>query len=139
LLAVPIIGFAAFGMLGTSFITLVDTYQIREITGGPSSNIQLDFAAEAIRAAAERNGLECKECARPTERGRYEGRGLTMSYEIKSPKSIAFSISGVPTGLFFGGNVQQKMNSLQNDLKAQFGSRFTNLEFVEPIAQQRWR
>ena len=95
------------------------------------------YLSLGLSLVAEKHGLQCVNCASPTERGAFQGNGLTLNYQSTGPQTIVFSISGVPTGLFFGGNVQAKMDALRNELKAEFGKRFMDLEFVEPLPRKR--
>lgn len=136
--AVPAIGITAVAILGTSSIPLVDTYSFQPQT--TESNMQPGVAADVIRAVAEKNRLKCLECDRLAQRGLYQGHGITMRYEVRPPQAIAFSISGEPTGLpiiFFSTDPNKKMDKLRDDLRAEFGRRFGNVQFVETLPNRR--
>lgn len=137
-IAVPAIGITAVAILGTSSIPLVDTYSFQPQT--TESHMQSGLAADVVRVVAEKNRLKCLECDRLAQRGLYQGHGITMSYEVRPPQTIAFSISGEPTGLpiiFFSTDPNKKMDKLRDDLRAEFGRRFGHVQFVETLPNRR--
>ena len=132
-LAMPILALSFLAVLGTSVIPYSDRYSIRR----PDGYEPLDAAAAAsiIADVARKHGLNCVDCDRMTERAEYRGGSMTMSYRISEQRVISFTIEDYP-GLLFD-RAWARMQRLRQDLQAELGTRFHNMEFVLPLPERK--
>jgi hypothetical protein len=104
-------------VLGTSVASYRESYIIRKTDGLE----QLDrmLVARLIADVAKKNDLECVRCDRVAEVAEYHGHSISMRYQIRDQRSIAFSIMALPPrSLFSNTNSRERMQALARDLRA---------------------
>jgi len=134
---IPVVAITALAVMGTSIIPTREAYTIR-----PSSAevaLQREKVAEAIAEVMQKHGLECQDCARPSESAKYSARGLTLSYAFQGSSAVSFEMEAWPNALFIGTTGSEKASALRSALKAMLAERFTGLEYVEPLKSHRDR
>jgi hypothetical protein len=135
ILAVPVFAVSFLAMMGTTVLPYTDRYSIRRPEAGDAFDSAL--AASIIAEVAKKHGLECFACGAVAERAEYRGRSMTLSYEIRERKIIAFTIEDYPD--FFFNRATARMDKLRNDLQAELGMRLPSMEFVMPLPANRRR
>jgi hypothetical protein len=130
-LFVPLVATTAFAVMGTSAAPTRETYSIRSSSAGTA--LQREAVAEAIAELMQQQGLECRDCAKPSESAKYSGRDIALSYTFDGPDAIHFQIEAWTTALFFGASGSEKAAALRSAVKSMLARRFTDLEYVEPL------
>jgi len=131
LLVIPAVAMTLVALLGTSVIPTRQDYIVRKTS--TTDELRREEVADAIKSVAAKHGVDCRECARPSEAATLSGNGITLTYSFLSKSAVSFKISAYPNGLFFGASGQQKADALRTALKAELAARFRDLEYVEPL------
>ena len=136
-LMAPVIAATLFGIMGTSMITTRQEYAIRSTDS--STGLRREAIAETIGTVAAAHGLLCLDCAVGSERSRFSGNGITMTYSFQAKNAVAFDIEAYSNGIFFGATGQEKADALRASLKRALAERFKELEYIEQLRAPQGR
>lgn len=129
ILVVPVAALTILGVMATSLVQTRQDYQVRQ--PDPTTHLNRDEIVQALARIAENHGLKCQDCTETSSRALYDGNGTTLEYWFIDDNSIAFRVRAYPNGLFFGMSGLEKADRLRSSLKAELGSRYKGLEYVE--------